>query len=46
VRAQHLTVAQADSLKGLLKAGKPDTNQVHMLLRLGEHYGRKTWNAT
>jgi two-component sensor histidine kinase len=38
-------VAQADSLKGVLREGKPDTSKVNMLLRLSNYYGRKTWNA-
>jgi two-component sensor histidine kinase len=45
IRAQHLTVAQADSLKGLLGEGQPDTSQVNILLSLSNYYGRKTWNA-
>jgi tetratricopeptide (TPR) repeat protein len=43
--AQHLTVAQADSLKELFEKGKPDTSQVNILLLLSNYYGRKTWNA-
>jgi two-component sensor histidine kinase len=39
-------VLQADSLKGLLREGKPDTSKVNMLLRLSNYYVRKTWNAT
>jgi type IV pilus biogenesis protein CpaD/CtpE len=40
--AQHLTVAQADRLKGALQRAGADTVR---LLRLGEHYRRKTWNG-
>jgi two-component sensor histidine kinase len=45
VQGQHTTVAQADSLKSLLREGKRDTSQVNILLRLSNYYGRKTWNA-
>jgi two-component sensor histidine kinase len=44
-KAQHLTVAQADSLKRLLQPGKADTSQIGFMLRLSDYYQRKTWNA-
>ncbi len=40
--AQPTTVAQADSLKGLLGSSKPDTNRVHILLKLSDFYLNKT----
>jgi two-component sensor histidine kinase len=40
--AQPLTVAQADSLKEILREGEPDTNRVRNLLELGAYYRNKT----
>ncbi len=37
LKGQSLTVAEADSLRLLLRAGKADTNRVHQLIRLGEY---------
>jgi two-component sensor histidine kinase len=44
-KAQPLTAAQADSLRGLLSAGKPDTNRVQALLTLSDYYQRRTLHA-
>jgi two-component sensor histidine kinase len=44
VKGQALTVAQADSLRLLLRASKADTNRVGALLQLSEHYQRRTLN--
>lgn len=44
VRAQSLTVAQADSLGFLLRINQADTNRVGTLLRLSKHYQRQTLN--
>jgi tetratricopeptide (TPR) repeat protein len=40
-RAQSIPRAEADSLLGLLKASRPDTNRVKAWLRLGEFHLRK-----
>ncbi len=45
VRAQSITVARADSLKGLLREGKPDTSRVQALFKLSDHYLRRTLDA-
>jgi two-component sensor histidine kinase len=45
IQAQPTTVAQADSLRGLLRQGKADTNRVQLLLKLSEYYQRRTLNA-
>jgi tetratricopeptide (TPR) repeat protein len=45
LRAQHLTVAEADSLKLVLGQAKADTSRVRILLSLSNYYGRKTWKA-
>jgi tetratricopeptide (TPR) repeat protein len=45
LRAQHLTVAEADSLKLVLGKAKADTSRVRILLSLSNYYGRKTWKA-
>jgi hypothetical protein len=44
-QGQPATVVQADSLRELLREGRPDTSRVNILLRLSNYYGRKTWNA-
>jgi hypothetical protein len=38
-------VAQADSLKGVLREGKPDTSKVNMLLRLSNTTGARPGTA-
>lgn len=45
LRAQHLTVAEADSLQLLLRQKRTDTVRVKILLRLSSYYIRKTWDA-
>jgi hypothetical protein len=42
LKGQSLTVAGADSLRLLLRAGKADTNQVAVLLQLSHYYQGRT----
>jgi uncharacterized membrane protein len=44
-QGQPTTVVQADSLRGVLREGKPDTIRVQVLLKLSEYYQRRTLDA-
>jgi two-component sensor histidine kinase len=44
-QGQPTTVVQADSLRGLLREGRPDTTRVQALLKLSEYYQRRTLDA-
>ncbi|GAB3220507.1 tetratricopeptide repeat-containing sensor histidine kinase [Spirosoma arcticum] len=44
LQAQALTVAQADSLRLLLRASKADTSRIGTLLRLSDYYQCRTLN--